>query len=125
MHLYEPMGLSRQHDAQGSLLARMRCHDLAACLLKIAQKHLHMTYSPCACICTVPENAHKKGTPQQIMAAWKSRVSNMRLETTPSFSIDSSMKKRDNQWEQIQDMLTKFSGDVLQKEILRMKQIMA
>ena len=124
MHLYEPMGLSRQHDAQGSLLARMRCHALAACLLKIAQKHLHMLYMPSACICTVPENSYKKITPQEIQAPWNSRVSNMRLETRPSFNYDFIMDLRDNQWEQIQVMLTEFSGDVLQKEILRMKQIM-
>ena len=42
MYIYEPMGLDRQADQMGSLLARFQCRDLAACFLEVLHSKLGM-----------------------------------------------------------------------------------
>ena len=42
MYIYEPMGLDRQADEQGGLLARFQSRSMAACFLYILDKHLDM-----------------------------------------------------------------------------------
>ena len=42
MYIYEPMGLDRQADQMGCLLARFQCRNLAACFLWILQTKLDM-----------------------------------------------------------------------------------
>ena len=42
MYIYEPMGLDRQADQMGCILARFQCRNLAACFLWILQTKLDM-----------------------------------------------------------------------------------
>ena len=42
MYIYEPMGLDRQADQMGSLLARFQSRDLAACFLEVLSSKLGM-----------------------------------------------------------------------------------
>ncbi len=87
MHLYVPMGLSRQYGSQGSLLGRMRSHELAACLLAVASSRLEVRYEPENCTCTVPPEAKKHGTPESIMARWKELIASLQVTTGPSLVI--------------------------------------
>ena len=87
MHLYVPMGLSRQHRCQGSLLGRMRSHELGACLLAVASSKLAVRYMAENCTCTVPPESRKRGTPESIMARWSALLEDLNVTTVPSLKI--------------------------------------
>ena len=42
MYIYEPMGLDRQANQMGSVLARFQCRNLAACFLEVLESKLAM-----------------------------------------------------------------------------------
>ena len=130
MHLYQPMGLARQHSAQSSLLGRMRSHALAGCLLRAAEMYLNVTYSPSACICTVPDGAKKHGTPEEIMEAWNELVCRLQLDTTSRVVCEISPQKCDTIWEEVHLILQtlccgSLQSNRLQINIGRMQKLMA
>ena len=79
MYVYIPMGLEREHEMQGSVLARFCSHELASCYLAVASEQLEMGYTRDVCTCTIPEEARKHGSRMAILEKWEALINSRKL----------------------------------------------
>ena len=72
MYVYEPMGLSRQYELQGSIRGRFQNLELALCFLQVASNEVGVKYMESAC--TVPMADEEAGLTEQenIREPWRS-----------------------------------------------------
>ena len=86
MYIYVPMGLERESALQGSMLARFCSHELASCFLEVASEQLEMSYNSNACTVTIPENARRHGTREDIVQSWNELI--MQRVLRPCYAIE-------------------------------------
>ena len=86
MYVYEPMGLDRQYDLQGSILARFKDVDLALCFLKVAETELGVKYMDRACTVAMADQEASSEAQENILKEWRSAIDSFAIEAC-EFSV--------------------------------------
>ena len=87
MYVYVPMGLEREFEMQGSVLARFGSHELASCFIAVANEELGSAYVGEACTCIIPEDSKKHGTRQLVLEKWYELIRMRKLSSSYNVSL--------------------------------------
>ena len=71
MYVYQPMGLSRQYDTQGSILARFQDFNLALCFMQVAANHLDVRYMDNACTIAAAAEEATSQEQEELRLHWR------------------------------------------------------
>ena len=86
MYVYEPMGLYRQYEVQGSILARFQNVQLALCFLKVASTELGVKYMDRACTVAMADQEASSEAQENILKEWRSAIDSFAIEAC-EFSV--------------------------------------
>ena len=116
MHVYIPMGIERQHDIQSSVIARFCSHEMASSYLEIAsEKKLGMGYLNGACTCTIPEEARKHGTRDEILSQWDALIQLRNLRHCYNVELEQYIVSGQEGWGGVKQLLPKSLGLTVEK----------
>ena len=111
MYVYIPIGLEREHEIQGSVLARFGSHQLATCFLAVANEKLQMGYVRTACTCIIPEEARKHGGRAEVLATWEALLLDHSLPPCYRMEVQHVVISEDERvWDALKKTVENVSG---------------
>ena len=91
IYVYQPMGLSREYELQGSILARFQNLQLALCFLQVASTELGVKYMDSACTVPMAEQEATSKDQEAILWQWRSLKTGYEIEAC-EFSVQEDIE---------------------------------
>ena len=113
MYVYEPMGLSRQYDFQGSMLARFRNHHLALSFLQVASTELGVKYMDNACTVPMADREGNAEVQKTVLSKWQTLKAAYDIEAC-EFSVKKELEHLPpvQSWSSMIDLLNVIAPSV-------------
>ena len=113
MYVYQPMGLSRQYDLQGSILARFQNLHVALSFLQVASTGLGIKYMDNACTVPMAEQEGNAEAQKAILSQWQTLKAAYDIEAC-EFSVKKELEHLPplQSWSSMIDLLNVIAPSV-------------